>query len=372
MKNKKNVVVGLILVAIIAVGFYFWSGRNGRFVLTGDTIEPRAGHTATLMQDGRVLVTGGEITGSSVIKTPSFHKILKSAEIYDPSTNKFTKTGDMTSPRTRHAAVLLKDGRVLITGGAIDGKHTSEYLKLAEIYDPKTEKFTKINDMNHAWNSHNMILLPDGRVLLCSNISNLLINSRLEIFDSNNNTFKEMPPCITTYCPDNAALLNDGTVLLASDEFPNNRPQIFNPETRTFKYTGKMTHYRSFSTATLLKDGEVIIIGGGTRGGFASTEIYNPKTGLFRLAAKINQKRYGHSSILLSTGKVLVVGGDTGMDESLRGIKSVELYDPQEDKFIKVMDMHYIREYKPTLTFLKNENVLIMGGGKRPELYISK
>lgn len=361
MKNKNRQIIGLktTLILLIACAVFFLFGscsqskdlfnkNNGYFKLLPMTIEPRQGHTATLLQDGRVLITGGGFDT----------KISNTAEIYDPTTNKFTKTGDMTTPRYSHSAVLLQDGKVLITGGRMhkNPNRPSIVLKSAEIYDPKTGKFTKINNMNHAWNSHNMILLPDGKVLLCSNI----------------NTFKELPPCLTTYCPNNAVLLNDGTVLLASDEFPDNRPQIFNPKTEKFKYTGKMTHYRSFSTATLLKDGEVIIIGGGTRGGFAPAEIYNPKTGLFRLAAKINQTRYGHSSILLPAGKVLVVGGDTGLDESLRGIKSAELYDPQEDRFIKIEDMHFIREYRPTLTLLKNGNVLIMGEGKRPELYISK
>lgn len=338
---------------------------NGYFKLLPMTVEPRQGHTATLLQDGRVLITGGRL--------PNGTEISKTAEIYDPKTNKFTKTGDMTTPRVEHASILLQDGKVLITGGRKEGVHTSIELNSAEIYDPKTEKFTKINDMNHAWVGHNMILLPDGRVLLCSNISNLEKNSKLEIFDSNTGTFKEMPPCLTKYCPDDVTLLNDGTVLLASGEFQNSRPQLFDPKIESFEFTGKMAFNRSFSTATLLKNGELIIIGGTNNyNEIAQAEIYNPITGKFKFAGKLKKPRYSHSAILLSDGKILVVGGESGHSNTLQYLKSAELYDPVKDKFIKISDMHYIRGFRTTLTLLKNGNVLIMGGAQRPELYISK
>lgn len=336
---------------------------NGYFKLLPMTVEPRQGHTATLLQDGRVLIAGGRLLNGT--------EISKTAEIYDPKANKFTKTGDMTTPRVEHAAILLQDGKVLITGGRKEGMHTSIELNSAEIYDPKTEKFTKINDMNHAWVDHNMILLPDGRVLLCSNISNLPINFKLEIYNPENNKFQEKA-CLTERCPENAVILNNEMVLLASGE-PDNQPQLFDFKTEIFKYTDKMKFNRSSSTAILLKNGEAIIIGGSNNyTEIANAEIYSAATGKFRLAGKLNKPRYSHSAILLSDGKILVVGGESGHSNTLQYLKSAELYNPVKDKFIKISDMHYIRGFRTTLTLLKNGNVLIIGARKRPELYISK
>src|SRR6202140_4950839 len=91
----------------------------GSFVRTGDMTTPRYNHTATLLIDGRVLITGG--TGGQGIS---------SAELYDPSTRSFVPTGSMTVGRWGHTATLLRDGKVLIAGGS--GSPS------AELYDPET------------------------------------------------------------------------------------------------------------------------------------------------------------------------------------------------------------------------------------------
>lgn len=112
----------------------------GTFIPTGSMITARAGHMATLLLDGRVLLAGG---GTS------------SAELYEPSTGSFTPTGSMTLPRRLHTATLLLDGRVLIVGGfvAVGNSPTAS----AELYDPSSGFFTAIGDVgpvtNQAWHT---------------------------------------------------------------------------------------------------------------------------------------------------------------------------------------------------------------------------
>jgi hypothetical protein len=91
----------------------------------------RENHTATLFPDGTVLIAGGQ--GKPFSNPP----VNTSAEIYDPATGAFTPTGDMTGPRELHAATLLLDGRVLLTGGYTpDLKPASAELYIPSILVP--------------------------------------------------------------------------------------------------------------------------------------------------------------------------------------------------------------------------------------------
>ena len=99
-----------------------------QFVATGSLHEGRAGHTATVLDNGEVLVTGGDREAGPVA----------SAEIYDPTTGTFGRTGSMKSARVSHTAVLLPSGSVLIAGGQNKGFIT---VSTAELFDPRTGTF---------------------------------------------------------------------------------------------------------------------------------------------------------------------------------------------------------------------------------------
>src|SRR5262245_12585216 len=87
----------------------------GTFTATGSMLSPRVDHTATLLNDGKVLIAGGSL--SYIGPTSWLYTAHSSAELYDPTTGSFTVTGSMTTPRAAHTAVKLGDGRVLIFGG---------------------------------------------------------------------------------------------------------------------------------------------------------------------------------------------------------------------------------------------------------------
>ena len=110
------------------------------------------GHTATLLEDGRVLVTGGQTVATSLLPPAG----LVSAEIYDPSTGRWSPTRPMFEPRRHHGAVLLEDGRVLVSGGLTDDHERSlidasvtwvRSLSSAEVFDPSSETWSLVSDM---------------------------------------------------------------------------------------------------------------------------------------------------------------------------------------------------------------------------------
>ena len=101
---------------------------TGRFSKTGSMKTGRWLHTATLLQDGRVLILGGRSPKDSV---------YASAEIYDPRSGTFSSAGSMGEGRQQHTATLLPDGRVLIAGGYWSDGQKWRVLSSTEMYDPR-------------------------------------------------------------------------------------------------------------------------------------------------------------------------------------------------------------------------------------------
>ena len=133
------------------------------FALIGaHMVQGRSGHTGTRLNDGRVLLTGGWYVAS-----PGQIATTEWAEVYDPSTGTFLRVGDMTTERVDHAALLLPDGRVLVTGGSrLEGTFLRD-LDTAEIFDPATDTFSAHSElMVHTRATHVMEDLGTGKFVL--------------------------------------------------------------------------------------------------------------------------------------------------------------------------------------------------------------
>jgi Kelch motif/Galactose oxidase, central domain len=118
---------------------------------TGSLNTRHAGHTATLLPDGSVLVAGGADGGAP------------SAELYHPATGTWTYAGSLNSARWGHTATLLSDGKVLVARGVM--MYSTE-LSSAELYDPGTGTWTYTGSLNAGRYSHTATLLPNGKVLV--------------------------------------------------------------------------------------------------------------------------------------------------------------------------------------------------------------
>lgn len=129
---------------------------TGTFTATGDLITARSGHTATLLNNGKVLVAGGFDDNGP----------LTSAELFDPATGSFSSTSSMASDHAAHTATALDDGTVLIAGGSGSSNATGDSSKVAELFDPLTNKFTPAVSMGTGRDSHTATLLNNGGVLV--------------------------------------------------------------------------------------------------------------------------------------------------------------------------------------------------------------
>ena len=177
----------------------------------GVMTSAREGHAATLLADGRVLITGGcNNTNSAEIRCDRF---LDSAEIYEPSTDSYSATGLMSTPRLNHTATLLTDGTVLIAGGS-DG---ATPLASAEIFDPKTGTFTAVSGLASARKNHTASILPDGRVLIAGGEADQHLSS-IEIFDLASGAFTTAAPMTVPRSGHVATELADGSILLVGGE----------------------------------------------------------------------------------------------------------------------------------------------------------
>lgn len=144
---------------------------TGNFTQIASMTVGRSGHTATLLDTGKVLVAGGQLNNATVFDT---------TELYDPLTGSFTPAAKMTTPRESMTATLLNDSLMLFTGG--ESSVTSGPLNSAELYDPDLDSFRAIGNMNATRAGQTSTLLLDGTALIVGGVGTGNIPNTTEIY----------------------------------------------------------------------------------------------------------------------------------------------------------------------------------------------
>ena len=264
-------------------------------------VSKRAGHTATLLNDGRVLVAGGNFDGSSPV----------TAELYDPATGKFSGTGDLHNPRRYATATLLRDGRVLVAGGVVGASTTSAPPNpgnAAEIYNPATGQWTDAKPMVEAVAQQTATLLGSGKVLVAGgrippNATNATDTDTSQLYDPGLDVW--------TSCTLEAA---------ATPDCP-----------------GPLNLGRYLNSLTVLPDGKILAAGGVKSDGvvvYSTAELYDPNRGIWTQTARMGEARGGQVAARLPNGRVLVTGGSSRPQGfQAYPLSSAELYDPASGKW---------------------------------------
>jgi len=235
----------------------------------------------------------------------------------------------------------------------------------------RTGAVSEIAAMHIARASHSSTLLPNGMVLIAGGFAGsggeYNPYRTAELFDPNSGTFQSVAEMSIGRSGHTATLLKNGKVLIVGGWTGRydlrGSAEIFDPVTKTFTPTGNLAVERAGNTATLLADGRVLIAGGEDRqeNAIASAEIYDPAAGKFTLTASMTDPRGAHTATALKDGRVLIVGGGSGHYPSQNVYRSAELFDPTSGKFSSAGQMS-VGRHKHAAILLGSGKVLIVGG----------
>jgi Galactose oxidase, central domain len=304
---------GLLAIGLAAATAVPALGQTfGTFASTGSMHTPRAFHTATLLNNGQVLVAGGLCSHSTQCSTAT---ALASAELYNPATGQWTVTGSMSTARYEHTATLLGNGEVLVTGGSSGpaGGGGTVSLASAELYNPSTGTWSTTGSMPLAVESPGAALLQNGEVLVAGG---------------------------STY-----SVCGTGCDSLE----PTAAAELYNPSAGTFTATASMNYARGDAQLTLLQNGEALIAGGDEGNAGCTSELFS--NGHWSLTDLAFCGVTGDTAALLPNGDLLIaIGGDPG-----------QFYSPSTNVWQPTLNSPNIN--LGPLASLATGNVLLAGGG---------
>jgi len=329
---------------------------NPRWTATGSMGIARYYHRATLLASGQVLVTGGVDDTTAVVS---------STELYDPAAGTWTASGSMGFARESHEATLLPSGQVLVAAG-----YGNVPLSSAEIYDPVTGTWSATGSLAHARFGYTATLLPNGQVLVVggnASVSGVDALSSAELYDPATGTWTETGSMATGRFANTATLLRNGKVLVAGGYNGTSlrSAELYDPATGIWTVMGSMGTSRIVPAGSLLPNGKVLVAGGFnyTTSGFflSSAELYDPATGRWAATGSMAIARAGLAT-LLPSGKVLLEGG---RHRNFSDARRTELYDPVSGTWTmggRLEGRMQIARQDHTATLLPSGDVMVAGG----------
>jgi hypothetical protein len=341
---------------------------SGTFALTGSLNVARYNHTATLLPSGEVLVTGG-------IGVNGDYTSLASAELYSPKTGKWTLTGSMTAGRTSLTATLLQNGEVLVAGGS---DYQIRCYATAELYNPSTGTWTLTGSMSQPRCLHSATLLPDGRVLVSGGVNSIYDTatatvSGSEIYNPATGTWKATGSLNVSRAEAATLLLDDGEVLTAGgyNNTGNSNPntyltsaELYDPSTQVWTTTASMSAGASLpSPSALLTNGDALIA--------IDAQFYIPGSATWSATGPLPTIANGPTkAVALANGNVLGTGCQCKSTSKVYPCRAAstayaDLYSFSTNTWSQTGRMNYSR-FSQTMTLLSNGQVLVAGGYERP------
>jgi Galactose oxidase, central domain len=360
MTVSSNANLLLRLIAMLCMSVTIPTFGVETWAQTGSLLTKRAYHTATLLNSGKVLVTGG--SSSSI-------GLLGSCEVYDPVSGTWALTGSLINPRGSHSATLLSSGKVLVEGGyGLNGLP----LTAAEIYDPGTGAWSSAGLLPFTYPKDpgpcKSILLTSGNVMAVGGqtATSQVYLSNCEIYNPTTNNWSSTGFLSNPRAKFQMVSLFSGNILVtggqgAGDVYLSSS-EIYNTNTGIWSMTGSMRSTRGLHAMITLPSGKVIVSGGfgivpGSWDFFGTCEIFDPNSGTWTTSSSMQLKRCEHLASSLPSGKIIVSGGYNRDGD----VSVCEIYDPASDLWKLTKSLAFPR-YRNSATVLSSGKVLVVGG----------
>jgi len=349
---------------------------------TGSLATARHSHPATLLSNGQVLVAGGMVLGghgTNSVGGLNSPESIAAPEYFDPATTAWSSQGSFGAPLRNQMATLLADGKLLLVGGMSKAEIA---LASCQRYDQATATWSTVGSLATARYAGSVTLLPSGKVLVEGGMDrNSAIIASSELYDPATGTWSATGSLATGRLQHTATLLHNGKVLVTGGAnnvidpmrfmSPLASCELYDPDTGTWTTVNALRVEHMFHTATLLNNGQVLVVGGLSNSDLTpDVELYNPATGTWSTTDSLALTRREHTATLLSTGMVLVAGGHVWNGTPDQAIASVELYDPAAGTWSIPSGLLGSRCWH-TATLLSDGRVVVVGGPNHylPEFY---
>ena len=269
----------------------------------------RRGHTATLLEDGKVLIVGGDNQSG----------IVNQVELLDPASQTSSLAAMPIVARTDHTATRLADGRVLIIGG----RDQNGSLTSTEIYNPLTATFTAGRSLTTPRGGHTATVLANGNILVAGGDA----SGSAELYNPTTQSFSLIAGSMNTARKFHSAiLLNNGQVLIAGGVGAQNNvlntAEVYDPSSQSFYVPPTdMQTPRALAMLKLLSDGKVQIIGGDAE---FSMEVFDPTNGIFIAKALLPPNADLLGATLSTQSRAALFSPTISQDPLLQGVLTPE------------------------------------------------
>lgn len=349
--------------------------------------EPRAGHTASLLPDGRVLVAGGFKVGEG-----GAFETLSSIEILDPMTGTLTylpNPGDGAARRAFHTASVMIDERVALLGGEVHSLGVATPLRTGAVFDPLTGSTFQFN-LAAARSRHAAAIDLSGRILIVGGVGEggAVVSAPEGVEASARRSFG-VPTAVPREGASVVAFMNGQRIAViggAEEGALAKDVLVFGFNGTTFSLMGPtvpLRHARRDAAVAPYDVGRLLVLGGyaeatvvdSTRT-VSSSEVLSLETDTPGVSTGPSIVDRGDlCAAALSRGRVFTAGGRRlGQAGLLASSGSVEVITPSTNVTGGVLGMSPLQpaRYLHTCTSLPDGSVLVAGGldttGDTPQL----
>lgn len=296
---------------------------SGKVTLLPEKMPGRLHQTATTLPNGHVVVAGG------VEWIVDHFESVDAVNVFIPEKNTWVPAAPLLQARSDHGAAALQDGEVLVTGGNYDTRP----LASSEIYDPTTDTWREAAPLSHPRVRFSMATLPDGRVLVAGGLDQMGRPLKTtEIYDPQRDRWTAGPSFSTPRVQHTMVVLPSGDVLfIGGQNGASGTAERYDHLTNTMRYAGSLVTPRLVAQAAVLPDGRVLVTGGSVEQPgrtnwvpFADAEVWDPATNRWTAFPSPKEPR-ALGDLVPTPGGLYLVGGIGNDEAAHRSIERLTL-----------------------------------------------